>query len=378
MTDTSLLTAEQPATPSGRHLRVRRSALYSLFSTLSAGLILCLLAALSPAVSQSQAAGVSSLARPKCSVTSKLVPSCGRWFGVAPLAHTGTQTTSALSTEEAFANRAMDIVHTYHTNGQLFPTAEERKLGEQKGRNRLLLINWKPATDLSWRQVAQGAADSRIDKEAAYLKSTFRHHFFLAIWHEPENDVNTNPSSGKTATDYSAMYRHVVSRLRSDGVTWATTVMNYMGYDKWAEQSWFNQLWPGSAYVDWIGIDPYGHGPTSQSHDFSSLINRPEKSFPGFYTWATTVHKGKPIMLAEWGVEATASAPSGQAQFFNSMGTQLNKYPAVKALVYFDMPKPPAGEPRTYLAAESSTSLDAYRKLDRRSNVVAPGIHYAN
>lgn len=304
-----------------------------------------------------------------CAVTRDLVPTCGHWWGIAPLAHTAVPLRTAMREEEGVAGRVLDIVHTYHVNGELFPTPAERALALQPGHHRLLLINWKPATNLTWRQVASGAADARIDRLAGYIERTFRHRFFLTIWHEPENDVNANPASGETAKDYRAMYEHVVQRLRADGVHWAITVMTYMGFDNWARKSWFRYLWPGRRYVDWLAIDPYGtgarHGWAAQN--FRSLVNRPDGDFPGFYTWARRAHPSEPIMLAEWGVGAASANPTGQAQFFRSVAAQLPDFPQIKALVYFDAPRPPVGQVRTYLQADPSTAA-AWRALvnDRR------------
>jgi hypothetical protein len=320
-------------------------------------------------------AGPHPLSRAHCRVSRTLVPSCGHWWGVAPMAHTTTPLLQGMHDEEQIAGRTLDIVHTYHVDGELFPDSAERRLALQPGHHRLLLINWKPATDMSWRRVAQGGANARIDREAAYLKTHFRHRFFLDIWHEPENDVIADPSRGMTAVDYRAMYQHVVRRLRADGVSWAVTVMNYMGFDNWAHQPWFRKLWPGRKYVDWLAIDPYGSGARSgwTARNFTTLVNRPDGSFPGFYTWARTVHPLKPIMLAEWGVQAVASNPGGQAHFFRTVDQQLRRYPKIKALVYFDMPKPPPGQPRTYLKAAPQTA-SAYRALVRARSLIGPAV----
>lgn len=266
----------------------------------------------------------------------------------------------------------MDVVHVYHRDGELFPTPAERASAFQPGKNRLLMINWKPATDSTWHQVAQGYADPRIDRLANHLNKTFRQRFFLAIWHEPENDVNQAAGSGDSAADYAAMYRHVVSRLRGDGVTYAITVMDYTGYAKWALKNWFASLWPGDSYVDWIGIDPYGSSSkTATTHDFTGLINHRDGSFPGYYTWATMRHPGKPIMLAEWGIAPAPGDPTGQARFFRSVIERLGSFPRIKAMFYFDSPTPPPGQSRVYLAQDPS-ALRAYRSLSRNSKIVGP------
>jgi len=280
--------------PSARRVpprRVRPAAGLSLALTTALGLVLGLLSVLGPADSSATTATAltSEPTRPACGFSTTLVPNCGRWVGVAPLAHTGEAIQTALPKEETFAGRTVDIVHVYHTNDQLFPTSAERAVALQTGHQRLLLENWKPATDMSWAAVASGRADARIDRLAKYINATYRHHFFLDIWHEPENDVNPAANSGYTAADYASMYRHVVSRLRSDGVTFAVTVMNYMGFVNWTKQSWFAQLWPGDSYVDWVATDPYGTGAATSSYtatNFPTLVNRPVAgSFPGFYSW---------------------------------------------------------------------------------------------
>jgi beta-mannanase len=313
-----------------------------------------------------------------CTVSSILVPSCGRWWGVAPMQFQPTPMATAVDEEETIANRPMQIVHTYHVNDQLFPTATEKALAEQPGHNRMLLINWKPATDMSWAAVAAGGADARIDRLAAYIKSTFTERFYLTIFHEPENDVNPAAGSGWTATDYHNMYRHTVLRLRADGVDNAVTVMNYMGFGKWMRQSWFAQLWPGDDVVDWIGLDPYGSGALTgyNARDFATLVDRPEAGYPGYYTWANTEHPGKPIMLCEWGIEYDASNPGGQASFFDTMNTQLADYPNVKALVYYDVPKPPNSKIPLTTVTLNAGSEKAFQQAASSSVIASPQFTY--
>jgi hypothetical protein len=314
-----------------------------------------------------------------CTISVKLVPSCGYWWGIAPKAHTTTPRDVALAQDEQEAQTNFTLMHTYHENDQLFPTAAERAMAFQSGKNRVLLINWKPATDMTWAAVAKGHADARIDRLARYIKSSFPYPFFLAIWHEPENDVNPTPGSGMTASDYAAMFRHVVLRLRADGATKPVIVMNYMGFDNYALKSWFPQLWPGNDVVDWIGIDPYGSGTSGvyQSGDFNKLVNRQITGFPGYYTWATTKHPGKPIMLSEWGVNEGTNAPYGKAAYLGSVSQYLSKYPAIKSLAYFDenLPSDPVAASTT--PNSSPQSLAAFRQLCNWADARGPHPTYS-
>jgi hypothetical protein len=297
---------------------------------------------------------------------------------VAPRAYTGTPLDRGIAELESMTGEPFDLVHAYHRNDQLFPTPTERAVALQPGHNRLLFLNWKPATDMTWAAVANGQADARIDREANYIKATFDHPFFLTIWHEPENDVNPTPGSGMTAADYAAMFRHVVERLRADGVNNVITVMTYMNYLPWEQKSWFNDLYPGDSVVDWIAVDSYVSGAASgyDTGDFNYMMNKSGGGFPGFYKWATQEHPGKPIMLGEWGVYQNQSNPGGKAAFYRSVGREIDNYPALHALVYFDMPNPPAGKVGSTSPNTTPDALAAFEALRRDPAIVAPQVVY--
>ncbi len=81
------------------------------------------------------------------------------------------------------------------------------------------------------------------------------------------------------------MYRRVVTKLREAGVTNAVFVWNMMGHYGWRD--YYDALYPGDAYVDWMAYDPYI---TDESRaDVFGLINFtvPKLNWPGYYAWAT-------------------------------------------------------------------------------------------
>lgn len=316
-----------------------------------------LLATLSLIVSISLVASTPSSEAATCSLSQKLIPSCGVLYGVYSQARSGETAQQAVIRFEREVGAKQRIVHFYHRSGQFFPTPREVSLANG---GRKLLLNWKPEGKYTWAEVATGRQDAYIDREASYIKAHYTKPFYLAIHHEPEDEVKSAVGSGYTAKDYRAMYRHIVNRLRAKGVMNAVMVMNYMGFQGPVKKPWFKELWPGNQYVDWVAYDPYASTPllgTNGGMDWL-LDAHWGSGFPGMYKWIVRNHPGKPIMLAEWGVGVKPGDASYKPDFFKSVPGELKNYPALKALVYFDVPGP--GD----IPVDTSTSSEhAYRTM---------------
>jgi hypothetical protein len=301
-----------------------------------------------------------------CHTAALLVPTCGVLWGVAPGAHTEGRGASALATFERKTGRHQAIYHAYHGGtGQLFPTDQEISIAHQKGANRVLFINWKPES-ASWAAIARGdkRTDAFLDRLAVHIKTKFPDQFFFAVHHEGENDVRERPGSGYTARDYAAMYRHVIQRLRARGVTNIVSVMVHMAYVPHAQQSWFNQMWPGDDVVDWVGLDVYAYAKPGYGHgDFAEVLNRRLPGWPGFYSWATTRHGNKPLMIAEWGVWSYKGEAQYKVDFYRQLGVELRRYPKIRAMVQFETPHNQKGQDSSVDSTQAA--LQAYRNLGR-------------
>ena len=274
-----------------------------------------------------------------CAVNANLVPTCGKTLaGVYPRPRTGGYP-QALRSFEQQTGAKTQIVHYFYTGSRLFPNASERASLTQDGAQRLLLANWRVDSGYTWAQVAAGKADARIINEAHYLRDSFNTKFFLTIHHEPENEVKESAGSGYRAEDFAAMFRHVVDVMHKNGATNFVPVLNLMGSQKWADTSWFKALYPGDSYVGWLAFAAYAASSFGvQEGTFPDMLARHWGSSPwrGAYDWATKTHPGKPIMFAEWGIGEKPGAPTWKSAFYRSVGTSMSKYPALKALVYFN------------------------------------------
>jgi beta-mannanase len=300
-----------------------------------------------------------------CVTGALLVPSCGVLWGAAAGGFTSEPRDAALKDWEAMTGRTATIFHTYHRGDELFPTPAEIAMTRDRAHPRVLLVNWRVTRGATWAQVAAGERDARLDRWAAYVAKTYHRRFFLVLDHEPEPEVNAAVGSGMTARDYAAMYRHVVSRLRADGVTNAVNVVAYMGNEKWMATPWWKDLYPGADYVDWIGLDSYISVERGRYHygTFGDLLNRAATDGgPGFYDWAVHDHPSKPIMVAEWGAYHRTDSTSSKAAAFDTVLPQLTAHSAIKAVVYFDAPRDKDGD-RNISVDTDATGLAAFRKL---------------
>jgi hypothetical protein len=291
-----------------------------------------------------------------CPVSAELVPSCGDWWGEA-VPTTGTTLLAAVDATEAQTGRSLEIVHTYHRWAQVFPTAEEAALATS---GHILLINWQP-TDaaggpISWESIADGSQDSVIRAEAHRL-AALREPVMLTFSHEPEPDLSTEGSSAQ----FVAAYRHVHDLVVADGATNVIWVWDVEGLSTRYWRNSYHLLWPGSAYVDWIAWDPY---------NFASCRHKPWQTFEElvtpFYRWIRAQSFGKlPLMLAEFGTVGEPTGSDSKQAWYAGAASSVSKFPALKALVYFDYPSPPAS--CDWVSNSSPAAAAAFARLARSS-----------
>lgn len=298
-----------------------------------------------------------------CSVNSELVPSCGDWWGEA-VPNAGSDLLQAVSAAEFQTQRALDIVHTYHRWLQAFPTPEESELAHS---GHLLFINWQPTDPnghpIPWSAIADGSQDAAIKAEALRL-AALDLPVMVSFSHEPEADLGEEGS----AADFAAAFRHVHDVVTAAGGSNVVWVWDVEGVATPHWERLYRELWPGSASVDWIAWDPY---------NFASCRQRPWQSFQRlvtpFYHWIESQPFGRrPLMLAELG---TTGAPTGhdtKQAWFAGISDSLAKFPAVKGLVYFDYPSPPASCDWTSDSVPAASS--AFAALARSKSFVPASV----
>ncbi|MDP8910953.1 MAG: hypothetical protein M3M94_02665 [Actinomycetota bacterium] len=280
-------------------------------------------------------------------VTGKLVPRRGVLFGVWAGRRDGRTYAQELELLERRIGRRFDLGrYYYHWDDAISLPFARRVLGD-----RIPLIGWvaerRDGTAVPWREISSGRHDAVIAARADVLKG-YGSKVMLIFHHEPEDDVGRFG----TPADYAAAFRHVVSVFRERGATNVVWVWNLMAWTfNPRAKPGASAYYPGDRYVDWIGADGYNW--FGSQHVKGAPWRSFEDVFGAFYSWGLA--RRKPLLLAEWGTLEDAATPERKARWFSDATKTLKRWPAIKAISYFNA--------RGWWFDSSDRSLAAYRAM---------------
>ncbi|MFC7929309.1 glycoside hydrolase family 26 protein [Streptomyces cinereoruber] len=299
----------------------------------------------------------------ECAPDAALVSPCGAWWGAyIPYDEDSSLTRPVYAFEEKIG-RKLDLVYTYHdmsgseADGQLL-TPDEVELG----RERLLMLAWESTvwtekhhanwteTQLGWKNIAAGKYDaSVIDKQALRVKEYGKRVFFSF---DQEADFRI-PEGAGTPEEYVAAYRHVRDRFEALGVTnavWVWTVSGWLG-----NAETMKRLYPGDAYVDWIGMDQYNYYLCHKSPDWLDF----DRSQRPSYDWMRkNISADKPIMLSEFSTAPDPERPERQRDWYTKIPEVAPTLPKARAYVHWNQEVPGPG---CDLRVNEGPGLEGYR-----------------
>ncbi|MCL1981395.1 MAG: glycoside hydrolase family 26 protein [Proteobacteria bacterium] len=128
---------------------------------------------------------------------------------------------------------------------------------------------------------------------------------------------------------YKQVYRYVVDRVRARKAT--NILWNFQANNFGSPQTAWNRMsnyYPGSDYVDWLGLSVYGKMARSEGWaEFGAMMAEP-------YAEICKLDPEKPVMVAEWGVGEYP--PGDKAGFITTALRDMpGKYPRVRLAVYW-------------------------------------------
>jgi hypothetical protein len=273
----------------------------------------------------------------------------------------------AATSLESASGKRLPIIAWYALWGGWKSAFSASDLSAVSAHGSIPLITWEPwsgvSSDPAWtlrKAILSGSNDAYIDSWAKGM-AAFHQPVFLRFAHEMHNQtypwaVGVN---GNAAADYVAAWKHVhdiFARYDTSNVKWVWNP-NTMG-DAVASTYLpiYQSLYPGDAYVDWLGLDIYNTGPNldwgaPHWRSFSQVLTEPYK--------AITAVSTKRLMLPE--VASAETGGSKAAWITDMMQTQLPAaFPAVRAVVWFDVKKE-----ENWALDSSSTALAAWTTSSR-------------
>ena len=108
-----------------------------------------------------------------------------------------------------------------------------------------------------------------------------------------------DPAKADGPERFVAAYRHIVDTIRSAGASNITWVFHIDTYES-PKDSWnhFENYYPGSNYVQWIGVSDYGAQKPSNDWDESNSFRN---QFDSIYDRIVKLAPGMPVLIAEFG-----------------------------------------------------------------------------
>lgn len=249
---------------------------------------------------------------------------------------------TAIQNFEKDAGKNVSVLLSYQpwgvTNGeQEFPAAWASTVRQHGS---IPLITWEPWTPeaypaddneptFSLKNIIHGKFDTYIKKWAEDAKA-WKYPFFLRF--APEMNGNWVPWSeglnGNKPGEFVQAWRHVHNIFVAVGTTNATWM--------WCPNITFSEslpiapLYPGNAYVNWVGMDGFNWGTTTNHPTWLTFSQVFSQTYQEILTLTT-----KPMMIVETG--STQHGGNEAAWIINAYSIALpHDFPMVKGIVWFN------------------------------------------
>lgn len=272
----------------------------------------------------------------RCTLSAKLIPSCGVLWGIVASPHT----TARIKQVESRVGRTFNLVYRFHDVEDTIPSALEKQ-SVAAGKILHLTIDSRDysSTDtaaVSWTDVAAGNYDSSLTTEAKGIASL---HVPVFVTFDHEANLSRRQQLGSPA-DFVAAWRHVHNLFGQAGASNAVWTWVMAGAADNLDRA--AALWPGNSYVDWIGWDVYNGSGCSSNRIDPSKFRTFAESMGVFFSWLQ--HTGptvgidirKPLMISEAASIVYPTAPNLTASWYAAIPSVLKAHPQVKAITLWD------------------------------------------
>lgn len=233
-----------------------------------------------------------------------------------------------------------------------------------RSRGAVPMIDLHPPSGVTLAQIAAGDQDATLNLYAKAL-AQWNHPFLLRLFPEMNGPWKTySPgTNGNTTAQFIAAWRHVYTLFHHDGASNVKFIWNPDKQLSHPVESLLS-LWPGAAYVDWVGIDVFDREDTAHGTypDPVTALQPTVDSIHGF------THK--PIIIAESGTVTSTRKTAWITELFTGTAAL-----GVKAVVYFNETAvdQTTGAQITWRLNSSTAALAAAKRTLTGTSVAWPG-----
>jgi mannan endo-1,4-beta-mannosidase len=217
--------------------------------------------------------------------------------------------------------------------------------------------NDKAQLKYSLTSITDGAHDAEL-KTLAHQLAGFHRTVYLRFAHEMNGSWYpwAEAVNGNNPGDYRRAWRHVhdlLEPIAGKRVKWVWSP-NIVGGVPASSPS-LSELYPGDAYVDYVGVTGYSHG-QSVRNTFCPTVSQLDRL------------TSKPIVLSEIGADG-----SNKVEWLRELGPFLQANSRIAGFVYFNTSPQTTGATGNYRIDQRLEDLVALRASLAQLGLVAPG-----
>ena len=288
------------------------------------------------AVHRAHAPGPTAVHRAHATLPAAVFGADRHVFGLSP--STGPQGAAQVREVEHLLGRQIRLVNFY--SGWAYPSFDARALDSIDALGAVPEVTWEPWNyRLGTKQHLYALSRIVAGNFDGFIRSWAK---AAAAWGRPlllrfAQEMNGDwypwgaAVNGNKPNEYVLAYRHIHNIFRAVGATnviwiWSPNVLYPGGVN-------LSSVYPGNAYVSWIGVDGYNWG---TSVPRKGGWRSPTAVFVPTLDALKRVAPTKPIMISE-----TASAEQGgsKAAWITELFKLLTHYPSVQAVSWFNYEK---------------------------------------
>lgn len=292
--------------------------------------------------STGQAIRPSSSGGDSCTVSDRLVPSCGVIWGIS----TQPATLQGVAAVESLVGRNFDMIYRYHDIAQTIPDEVEQQ-AVAEGRILHLSIAAREYADkklvVTYKDIAAGKYDKSISAQGRGIAS-LKVPVFVTF--EQEANQHRKLDVRGDATQFKAAWRHIREVQIAAGATNAVWTWVMTGAPENLDRA--GSLWPGNDAVDWISWNVYNASGCNSGQVKPEKYKTFADALAPFYDWVHSKGPGlgidpnKPMMISESGSVMYNGDLAKTADWYSQVPQVLQKYPQIKAFTLWASRTSPA------------------------------------